>query len=45
MAKPAARKAASGTPKLDPKPKHTRQGEGKRSKASHGRKKTRGQGK
>ena len=43
MAKPA-RKGLSGTIKAEAKPKHTCQGQGKRSKASHGRKKTRGQG-
>jgi len=31
--------------KIESKPKKTRQGEGMHSKASHGRKKTRGQGK
>jgi hypothetical protein len=40
-------KAKTGTGRLDHqagKPKLTRQGQGKRSKPSHGRKKTRGQG-
>lgn len=43
-AKPVTRRALAGIPKKDPTPKLTRQGQGKRSKASHGRKKTRGQG-
>ena len=40
-------KAKTGTGRLEHqagKPKLTRQGQGKRSKPSHGRKKTRGQG-
>ncbi len=44
-AKPASRKSLTGVPKKDPQPKLTRQGQGQRSKANHGRKKTRGQGK
>jgi hypothetical protein len=40
------KKTASGTAlKLESKPKRTRQGNGLRSKASHGRKLRRGQGK
>jgi hypothetical protein len=41
MAKPKA----SSTIKIESKPKTTRQGDGKNSKASHGRKLSRGQGK
>lgn len=40
-------KAKTGTGRIDHqagKPKLTRQGQGKRSKPNHGRKKTRGQG-
>lgn len=45
MAKPIARKGIpQGAKKLDPKPKRTRQGDGQNSKASHGRKLSRGQG-
>ena len=36
--------ASAGALKLESKPKRTRQGDGKRSKPSHGRKKSRGQG-
>lgn len=42
--KPASRKSLTGVVKKEPQPKLTRQGQGQRSKASHGRKKTRGQG-
>jgi hypothetical protein len=37
-------KTGAGKLEIMPKPKLTRQGQGKRSKPSHGRKKTRGQG-
>ena len=38
-------KAATGTNKIESKPKRTCQGQGQNSKANHGRKKSRGQGK
>jgi len=38
-------KPKEGINKIFSKPKKTRQGEGKHSKVSHGRKKSRGQGK
>lgn len=41
MAKP---KSATGNLKIQSKPKRTRQGDGKHSKANHGRKRSRGQG-
>jgi hypothetical protein len=43
MAKP--KKTLNGTIHLESKPKRTKQGNGRNSKASHGRKKLRGQGK
>ena len=50
MARPAAkpgqtRKNLTGVAKVKAPPKGTRQGQGRRSKASHGRKLLRGQGK
>jgi hypothetical protein len=39
-----AKGGLSGTIRQEPKPKRTRQGDGQRSKASHRRKKSRGQG-
>jgi len=43
MAKP--KKSLTGTIRIESKPKRTRQGDGNNSKASHGRKLSRGQGK
>jgi hypothetical protein len=43
MAKP--KKTLTGTIRIEPKPKRTRQGNGNNSKPSHGRKLSRGQGK
>jgi hypothetical protein len=39
-----AKAGLSGTIRPEPKPKRTKQGDGQHSKASHGRKKSRGQG-
>jgi hypothetical protein len=39
-----AKRGLSGTMRPDSKPKKTRQGDGQRSRPSHGRKKSRGQG-
>ena len=43
MAKP--KKTLNGTVRIESKPKRTKQGNGRNSKASHGRKLSRGQGK
>lgn len=43
MAKP--KKSLTGSPLITSKPKRTRQGNGQNSKASHGRKLRKGQGK
>jgi hypothetical protein len=43
MVKP--KKSPTGAVHKEPVEKHTRQGQGRRSKASHGRKLSRGQGK